>query len=181
MTLPSALRSAFLKVAYHGPAAMEALAGYDRTLVVGIMGGSSGTTLDAFHMLWEAKKYGARVALYGRKINNSEHQLTFVKYLRAVADDQVGPEEAVRAYHADLAKLGIRPYRPLEDDLRKTETAMSYAGSSAPRPAAAGSPRAPAARTGETPVPPVDEPDFSKMTPAEKARWNIDRWKRILG
>ncbi|NQT38610.1 MAG: hypothetical protein HQ581_14030, partial [Planctomycetes bacterium] len=25
------------------------------------------------------------------------------------------------------------------------------------------------------------EPDFSKMTPAEKARWNMDRWKRILG
>ena len=74
---------------------MEALARYDRNLVVGILGGSAGTTFDAFQMLWEAKKYGARVALYGRKINNAEHQLSFVRYLRAVADDQIDPKEAV--------------------------------------------------------------------------------------
>ena len=47
------------KIVYHGPAAMEALARYDRSLVVGILGGSAGTTFDAFQMLWEAKKYGA--------------------------------------------------------------------------------------------------------------------------
>jgi hypothetical protein len=52
-------RPLFLKIPYHGPAAMEALAGYDRSLVVGILGGSAGTTYDAFHMLWEAKKSGA--------------------------------------------------------------------------------------------------------------------------
>ncbi len=52
-------RPLFLKIVYHGPAAMEALARYDRSLVVGILGGSAGTTFDAFHMLWEAKKYGA--------------------------------------------------------------------------------------------------------------------------
>ena len=95
-------RPVFLKIPYAGPAAMEALATYDPQLVVGVLGGSAGTTYDAFHMLWEAKKYGARAALYGRKINSSEHQLTFVRYLRAIADDQVLPEEAVRAYHGDL-------------------------------------------------------------------------------
>ena len=83
-------------------------------------------------MLWEAKKYGARVALYGRKINNSEHQLTFVRYLRLVADDQVLPEEAVRAYHADLGRLGIQPHRSLEDDLQRTDTATAYSGSGKP-------------------------------------------------
>ena len=166
-------RPLFLKVAYHGPAAMEALAGYDRSLVAGIMGGSSGTTFDAFHMLWEAKKHGARVALYGRKINNAEHQLTFVYYLRAVADDQIEPREAVRAYHADLKKLGIQPYRSLEDDLKRTDTATAYGGAAAPRPTRGGRPGRPS--------PPPDEPDFSKMTPAEKAQWNLDRWKRILG
>ena len=163
----------------------------DRSLVVGILGGSSGTTLDAFHMLWEAKKYGARVALYGRKINNSEHQLTFVKYLRAVADEELGPKEAVRAYHGDLEKLGIRPYRSLADDLEQTETATSYAGSSAPRTAARASPGTDGQGTDRRSVPKhgrlvaaatsCDEPDFSTMTPAEKARWNIERWKRILG
>ena len=169
-------RPLFLKIPYHGPAAMEAMAGYDRSLVVGILGGSSGTTFDAFHMLWEAKKYGARVALYGRKINHSEHQLTFIKYLRAVADDQIEPAEAVRAYHGDLEKLGIRPYRSLQEDLRRTDTASSYSGRSTGR------------ATGAAPVPQTptlpktaDEPDFSRMTPAEKAQWNLDRWKRILG
>ncbi|HOM17835.1 MAG TPA: hypothetical protein PLQ00_10935, partial [Thermoguttaceae bacterium] len=116
-------RPLFLKIPYHGPAAMEALVRYDRSIVVGILGGAAGTTMDAFHMLWEAKKYGARVALYGRKINNAEHQLTFVKYLRAVADEQILPAEAVRAYHNDLAKLGLRPHRSLEDDLQRTEMA----------------------------------------------------------
>jgi hypothetical protein len=162
----------FLKIPYHGPAAMEALARYDRSLVVGILGGSSGTTYEAFHMLWEAKKYGARVALFGRKINNAEHQLTFVHHLRAVADDQIEPAEAVRAYHAALGKLGIQPYRSLDDDLKRTDTAAAYGGSAAARPSVA-SPTRP-------PKPPADEPDFSKMTPAEKAQWNIERWKRIL-
>ena len=52
-------RPLFLKIAYHGPAAMEQLAGYDRRLIVGILGGSSGTTFDAFHQLWEARRHGA--------------------------------------------------------------------------------------------------------------------------
>ena len=168
-------RPLFLKIAYHGPAAMEALARYDRSLVVGILGGSAGTSFDAFHMLWEAKKYGARVALYGRKINNAEHQLSFVQFLRAVADNQMSPEEAVKAYHAALGKLGIRPLRSLADNLQKTETASAYSGTTSPgrkpRPASPAS----------APKKPVGTPDFEKMTPAEKVQWNLDRWKRIVG
>jgi len=141
--------------------------------VVGILGGSAGTSFDAFHMLWEAKKYGARVALYGRKINNAEDQLTFIKYLRAVADDQVAPQEAVRAYHGDLARLNIRPYRSLEEDLQATETVAAYSGTAAAKPSGA-------ARTMVAGVA-AGQPDFRKMTNAEKAQWNLDRWKRILG
>ena len=74
----------------------------------------AGTTYDAFKLLEEAKKYGARAALFGRKINNSEHQLTFVRFLRAIADGEIDAEEACRAYHGDLAKLGITPHRPLD-------------------------------------------------------------------
>jgi hypothetical protein len=113
-------RPIFLKIPYFGPAAMESLVGYDSSLVVGILGGSAGTTLDAFHLLWEAKKYGARAALFGRKIKMAEHQLSFVRYLRALADDEILPNEAVRAYHADLARLGITPARPLAQDLDLT-------------------------------------------------------------
>src|SRR5205823_7867618 len=57
--VPRAGRPVFLKIAYHGPKAMEELAAYDPLLVPGILGGSSGTTYDAFKLLEEAKKYGA--------------------------------------------------------------------------------------------------------------------------
>ena len=126
-------RPIFLKIAYHGPAAMEQLAAYDRHLVPGILGGSSGTTFDAFHQLWEAKKYGARAALYGRMINNSEHQPSFIQHLRWIADGQINdPADAVRSYHSALEKVTVKPYRRLEDDLLATRRATAYAGRSAP-------------------------------------------------
>src|SRR3954470_16600130 len=122
-------RPAFLKIVYHGPKAMEELVRYDPHLVVGILGGSAGTTRDAFQMLADAQKYGAKVALYGRKINNAENQLAFVQFLRLIVDGAIGPVEAVRAYHAVLGKLGIAPHRPLEADLQLQSNAMSYGGS----------------------------------------------------
>ena len=122
-------RPVFLKVVYHGPRAMEELVRYDPHLIVGIVGGAAGTTYDAFQLIAEAQKYGARVALFGRKINNAENQLAFVEFLRLIVDGVISPEEAVRAYHAVLAKLNIRPRRTLEDDLVFQTGAMSYGGS----------------------------------------------------
>ena len=119
----------FLKMAYHGPKAMEELVQYDPHLVVGVLGGPSGTTLDAFQLLSQAKKYGARAALFGRKINNSEDQLLFIEFLRRIADGVVEPEEAVRGYHGDLAKKGLSPHRSLEEDLTLQTNVMSYGGS----------------------------------------------------
>src|SRR6476620_6173741 len=126
--VPSSGRPVFLKIAYHGPRAMEELVSYDPTLIVGILGGSAGTTHDAFKLLEDAKRHGARAALFGRKINNAEHQLTFVRFLHAIANGQIGAEEACRAYHGELQKLQIKPYRELKDDLELTSTATSYAG-----------------------------------------------------
>src|SRR5436190_12838628 len=119
-------RPVFLKIVYHGPRAMEELARYDPNLVVGILGGSAGTTYDAFKLLSEARKYGARVALFGRKINNAENQLAFIRFLRLIADGEIGPEEAVRAYHGVLQQLGIKPHRPLEKDMELQTAVMSY-------------------------------------------------------
>lgn len=124
--VPSSSRPRFLKIPYFGPAAMEEICGYDSSIVVGILGGSAGTTHDAFHLLSNAKKHGARVALFGRKINAAEHQLSFVEHLRRVADDEISPEDAVRSYHASLVKLGITPRRSLEQDLELTLTYTSY-------------------------------------------------------
>src|SRR5207248_11207115 len=114
------------KVVYHGPRAVEELVRYDPHLVVGILGGSVGTTYDAFKLLGEARKYGARVALFGRKINNAENQLAFIHFLRLIADGEITPEEAVRAYHGVLQKLGVRPQRSLEDAMRLQTNVMSY-------------------------------------------------------
>src|SRR5947208_14267413 len=94
--LPESGCPLFLKIVYHGPRAMEELAQYDPNVVVGILGGSAGTTYDAFKLIHDAQKYGARVALFGRKINNAEHQLAFVEMLRLITDKNITPEEAVR-------------------------------------------------------------------------------------
>ncbi|WP_422926160.1 hypothetical protein [Singulisphaera sp. PoT] len=123
-------RPVFLKMVYHGPKAMEELFKYDPHLVIGILGGSSGTTFDAFQLLADAQKYGAKVALFGRKINSAENQLAFVQFLRLIVDGQISPVEAVKAYHSVLGKLGIRPHRPLEVDLQTQAASMSYGGSS---------------------------------------------------
>src|SRR5205814_6954723 len=124
--VPEAGRPLFLKIVYHGPKAMEELAQYDPNVVVGILGGSAGTTCDAFKLIHDAQKYGARVALFGRKINNAEHQLAFIEMLRLITDGKVKPEEAVRAYHGVLQAKGITPRLPLEKDLELTDQAMSY-------------------------------------------------------
>jgi hypothetical protein len=124
--VPEAGRPLFLKIPYNGPRAVEELAMYDPHLVVGILGGSAGTTHDAFQMIADAKKYGARVALYGRKINQAEHQLAFIEYLRAVVDGKIAPREAVKAYHGRLQNEKLQPVRSLEDDLQITDQNMSY-------------------------------------------------------
>ena len=122
--LTRAERPQFLKVAYNGPAAMEELASFDSSLVVGILGGGSGTLRDTFELVQQAEKYGARLALFGRKINSAEHQPSLVTWLRAVADGNVSSAEAVRGYHDQIAKLGLTADRTLDDDLLITEEVL---------------------------------------------------------
>ncbi|HNQ90906.1 MAG TPA: hypothetical protein PKM73_20010 [Verrucomicrobiota bacterium] len=194
--VPKAGRPLFLKIVYHGPRAMEELAQYDPDLVVGVLGGSAGTTYDAFRLIHDAQKYGARVALFGRKINNAEHQLAFIEMLRAITDGRLKPEEAVRAYHAVLGHLGIRPKLPLEKDLVLTESSMSYGGGETRsrveirnNPLAdAGSARraqpVTVARSAAGPAWPVasdGRPDFEKMTPAQRRAYDADRLRRRFG
>jgi hypothetical protein len=124
--VPPSGRPEFLKIPYFGPQALEELVAYDTSMIVGVLGGSSGTSFDAFTLLAEAKKHGARVALFGRKIKDAEHPLSFVALLRRVADGELSPEEAVRVYHSDLEKLKIPPRRSLKDDLQLTATELSY-------------------------------------------------------
>ncbi|MBY0228521.1 MAG: hypothetical protein K2W96_04495, partial [Gemmataceae bacterium] len=184
-------RPVFLKTVYHGPAAMEELVRYDPHLVVGILGGSAGTTYDAFKLLAEAKRYGARVALFGRKINNAENQLAFIHFLRLIADGEVGPEEAVKAYHGVLQGLGIAPHRSLKDDMVLQTGVMNYAGNgktvSAPPPPLAGSRSGAGAPSkkkddcachgGQKECPCPTKPETS----AERVARQLAKWDRVLG
>ena len=119
-------RPVFLKIPYNGPGPLEELVSYDSNMVVGILGGSAGTTLDAFQLIHEARKHGARVALFGRKINLSECPLAFIEFLRRVVDGEITPVDAVKAYHEVLRQTAIRPQRPLQQDLQLTSNKMSY-------------------------------------------------------
>jgi hypothetical protein len=171
-------RPIFLKMVYHGPKAMEELVHYDPHLVVGILGGSAGTTFDAFKLLSEAKKYGARVALFGRKINNAENQLAFIHFLRYIAAGEISAEEAVRGYHGVLQKLGIKPNRSLDEDMQLQTGVMNYTGGgtvvSLPVKKAA-------VRNGVKKSTVAEEPDFGRMSAAEKLAYHKARWDRILG
>ncbi len=124
--VPSAGRPLFLKIPYNGPGPLEELVAYDPNLIVGILGGSAGSTFDAFQLIDDAQKHGAWVALFGRKINLSEHPLTFIEFLRRIVDGEIKPADAVHAYHAVLQRLGIRPQRPLNVDLQPTTTYSHY-------------------------------------------------------
>ena len=115
----------FLKIAYNGPKAMEELASYDPgNLVIGILGGGKGTSRDCFELLRQACKYGARVALFGRKVNLSENQLTIIQTMRKVIENDLNSDEAVKLYHDELGKLGIKPDRELQQDIELTEESL---------------------------------------------------------
>ena len=125
--LTEAERPKFLKIAYNGPRALEELASFDPDLVVGVFGGGAGTTRDCFELIHQAEKYGARVALFGRKINLAESPLDVVRLMRAVADGAINPPEAVKDYHAALQKQGLKPTRAIAVDSAITETVLKSA------------------------------------------------------
>ena len=197
--VPEAGRPLFLKIVYHGPRAMEELAQYDPNLVVGILGGGAGRTYDAFKLIHDAQKYGARVALFGRKINHAEHQLAFIEMLRLITDGKLSPEEAVLAYHGVLQAKNIKPKLPLEKDLELTDPTMRYDGNSQPRGralltsnSAPGARLAPASENQHPDQPAAAPaagwpkrsdgfPDFGKMNSVQRRAYDRDRLARKLG
>lgn len=119
-------RPVFLKAAYNGPAATEEIAGYDPgSIVFGVLGGGAGTTRDCLELVRQAEKYGARVALFGRKIYQSENSVLMVRAMRRLLEEGLTSAEGVKAYHGDLHAAGAKPFRSLEDDLVVTETILA--------------------------------------------------------
>lgn len=191
--VPTRSRPVFLKTAYHGPRFMQELVHYDEHLVVGVLGGAAGTTFDAFDLLYQSKKYGGRAALFGRKINQAEHQCAFIKFLRMIADDEIKPAEAVRAYHGVLQNLGIKPRRSLRDDMMATVDLMagedqSSASVLVPEHASGGTGYSQS--SSQIKAPKIDhsadvdlkaEPDFDAMTLEQKLEYNQRRRDAIYG
>jgi hypothetical protein len=203
--VPQSARPLFLKMTYTGPEDMEELVRYDPHLVPGILGGSAGTTYDAFKLLADAKAHGARAALFGRKINNAEDQLVFIQFLRWIADGEVSPEEAVTAYHGALQGMGVKPQRSLEEDRKLTDTVLSYGGTgpkvsigskaivgagsgrNAAKQAAPGLKNAKGngvtsvGENGAYPVKPDGLPDFKRMTAEQRLTYHRDRLDKSIG
>ena len=194
-------RPVFLKIPYHGPRAMEELVQYDPNMTVGALGGSAGTTYDAFKLIHDAQKYGARVALYGRKINQAEHQIAFIEMLRLITEGVIGPAEAVHAYHGVLQAKGIKAHRSLDRDMQLTEQAMSYdetqkskstvvvkssikTGSKDSADASQKSKEASEQGSNKAfdwPVKADGKPDFAAMESAERRAYDRVRLKRTFG
>jgi hypothetical protein len=194
-------RPVFLKIPYHGPRAMEELVQYDPNMTVGVLGGSAGTTYDAFKLIHDAQKYGARVALYGRKINQAEHQIAFIEMLRLITEGVIGPAEAVHAYHGVLQAKGTKAHRSLDRDMQLTEQAMSYdetqkskstvvvkssikTGSKDSADASQKSKESSALGSNKTfdwPVKADGKPDFAAMESAERRAYDRVRLKRTFG
>ena len=118
--------------------------------------------------------------MFGRKINQAENQLAFIEFLRLIADGVIEPGEAVRAYHAVLAKLSIVPNRSLEDDLTLQTNVMAYVGTgrTVSVPTASSTSQA----VSPTRPGPVDEaPNFAGMTGEQRLAYHRARLNRSLG
>ena len=117
----------FLKIPFNGPKAMEEICQYNPGhLIVGVLGGGIGTTRDTFELIRQSEKYGARVALFGRKILFAEAPKLIVTMMRAVVHGEMSTEEAVKMYHSQLTKMKISPKLTLEKDLKVTDPVLKH-------------------------------------------------------
>ncbi len=114
--------------------------------------------------------------------------------LRLITDGRISPEEAVCAYHAILQAQGIKPHRPLDQDLQLTDQSMSYNSNSSrssvsvqnnPLARTVGSPtqvvQSRSGTNGEWPKRADGSPDFSQMTSGQRINYDQQRLKRIFG
>ena len=117
----------FLKIPFNGPKAMEEICQYNPGhLIVGVLGGGIGTTRDTFELIRQSEKYGARVALFGRKILFAEEPKLIVTMMRAVVQGEMSTEEAVKMYHSQLTKMKISAKLTLEKDLKVTDPVLKH-------------------------------------------------------
>ena len=89
-----------------------------------MLGGGIGTTRDTFELIRQSEKYGARIALFGRKILFAEVPTHIVTMMRAVVQGELSTEDAVKMYHSQITEMGITPKSSLENDLKITDPVL---------------------------------------------------------
>jgi len=98
-----------------------------------------------------------------------------------IAEDTIGPEEAVHAYHGVLQGKGVTPKLSLEEDLKLTEQSMRY-GDTGGSPSVAIRNNPLAKRKTESPQPdaawptkPNGVPDFGSMSADQRLAYHTAR------
>ncbi|WP_408872827.1 hypothetical protein [Gluconobacter roseus] len=117
-------RPVFLKVPFNGAEALTELCEFDPSVIVGIMGGGSGTTRDCLELLHQAQCCGARAALFGRKIVDADDPVLLIEAMRSVTDGALSPMEATHLYHEKMGKRGLVAGRDVEIDSVVTEAVL---------------------------------------------------------
>lgn len=117
-------RPVFLKVPFNGADALSELCAFDPSVIVGIMGGSSGTTRDCLELIHQAQCCGARAALFGRKIVDADDPLLLIEAMRSVTDGTLSAKEATHLYHEKLGAQGVPPLREADLDSVVTEAVL---------------------------------------------------------
>ncbi|MBT4864311.1 MAG: hypothetical protein HON53_04210, partial [Planctomycetaceae bacterium] len=109
----------------------------------------------------------------------AENQLAFIEFLRHIADGVIEPVEAVKAYHAVLEKLNVRPNRSLEEDLTLQTAVMGYGGNAK----TVSLPGKNSVRTQPDGFATTQqgEPDFAAMSASERLAYHRERLNRKLG
>ena len=97
-----------------------------------------------------------------------------------IAEDTIGPEEAVHAYHGVLQGKGITPKLSLEQDLELTEQSMRYSDTGGkPSVAIRNNPLAKQKQPSTTwPTKPGGTPDFASMSADQRLAYHTGRLKR---
>ena len=96
-------------------------------LVVGVLGGGAGTTRDCFELIHQAEKYGARVALFGRKIRLAESPLDMVRLCaRSPTARSRRPKPSTPI--TTSAEAGLTPHRELDSRQRDHRSAAEARG-----------------------------------------------------
>ena len=80
---------------------------------------------DTFNLLKLAQTHGARVALFGRKINLAESPLDILALMRQVIEGALTPDEAVQAYHDTLGARKIAPKLSLDVDRKVSDPVLA--------------------------------------------------------